>query len=51
MSELFGDDFITITDEDIAALNDTIRFLNDNKIFRKDYDISESVDRSFYKED
>ncbi|MBR5761437.1 MAG: aliphatic sulfonate ABC transporter substrate-binding protein [Lachnospiraceae bacterium] len=42
---------ITITDEDIAALNDTIRFLNDNKIFRKDYDISESVDRSFYKED
>ena len=41
---------LTITDEDIAALNDTIRFLNDNKIFRKNYDISESVDRSYYKE-
>lgn len=41
---------LTITDDDVAALNDTIRFLNDNKIFRKEYDISESVDRSYYKE-
>lgn len=41
---------VEITQEDITALNDTIRFLNDNKILRKDYDITESVDDSYEKE-
>lgn len=40
---------VAITDTDTDALNDTIRFLNDNKILRKQYDINESVDKSYYK--
>lgn len=40
---------VEITQEDIIALNDTIRFLNDNKILRKSYDITESVDDSYEK--
>ena len=40
---------VEITQEDIFALNDTIRFLNDNQILRKDYDITESSDGSYYK--
>ncbi|MCR5279126.1 MAG: aliphatic sulfonate ABC transporter substrate-binding protein [Lachnospiraceae bacterium] len=40
---------VAITDEDISALNDTIRFLNENKIMRSKYNISESTDKSYYK--
>ena len=40
---------VEITQEDIFALNDTIRFLNENQILRKDYDITESADGSYYK--
>ncbi|MBQ6442937.1 MAG: aliphatic sulfonate ABC transporter substrate-binding protein [Lachnospiraceae bacterium] len=39
---------VEITDEDLAALNDTIRFLNENKIMRTKYDIAESTDSSYY---
>lgn len=40
---------VEITQEDIDALNDTIRFLNANKIMRSKYSISDSIDKSFYK--
>ncbi len=40
---------VEITQEDIDALNDTIRFLNANKIMRSKYNISDSIDKSFYK--
>lgn len=40
---------VKIADEDISALNDTIRFLTDNGILRSRYDISDSIDRSYYK--
>ncbi len=39
---------VEITGEDLDALNDTIRFLNENKIMRTVYDIAESVDTSYY---
>ena len=40
---------VTITEEDLDELNDTIRFLIANKLLRKNYDIHESVNSSFYK--
>jgi sulfonate transport system substrate-binding protein len=40
---------VEITQEDIFALNDTIRFLNENRLLRKDYDITESSNGSYYK--
>ena len=40
---------VEITDEDISALNDTIRFLNENKIMRSKYNISDSTDKSYFK--
>ena len=39
---------VEITEEDLDALNDTIRFLNDNQIMRTKYDIRESTDSSYY---
>ena len=39
---------VEITDEDLDALNDTIHFLNENQIMRTQYDIAESVERSYY---
>ena len=40
-----------VTARDSLAFMADFSLYNDNKIFRKNYDISESVDRSFYKED
>ncbi len=40
---------VEISQEDILALNDTIRFLNENNIMRKDYDITESTNGSYFK--
>ena len=40
---------VTITETDLEELNDTIRFLNDNLILRKQYDIHDSVNSSYYK--
>ena len=40
---------VEISQEDIFALNDTIDFLNRNRILKVSYDISESTDGSYYK--
>ena len=40
---------VEITEADMAALNDTIAFLNENQILRVDYDIKESANGSYYK--
>lgn len=39
---------VEITEGDMDALNDTIRFLNDNQIMRTNYDIAESTNSSYY---
>ncbi len=42
---------VKIVPEDLDALNDTIWFLNENKILRKEYDIRDRADGSYYKVD
>lgn len=39
---------VEITPEDLASLNDTIAFLNNNQILRTSYDITEQADGSYY---